>query len=761
MEVVVDTVESKNSLASDEENKRALKVFFQQQFGELLLMGVPRANAAAEALLDCKHVFISKAPPSAEVLTVSGMESLINAAKDSGVYTPIVRIIGKVFSNPDSLIPSFLLDRQSVATSSVRREGISTTSTGIPVDVMKIDFIYRKIVSCENEGVRNSVAYALDTLSNTMRYKAATCTDGSSLIPLVVILEMPEIFDPRYSETLRNLISGLDSLKTAAKIRLLEYVCNVSEARFKRHVELFQRHISARVSRGAAREAKMTVALMSIWVAARHVFLDAPVSMFYNATINEEYMSTRSGKRDEYLAWRTDIEAEEQSKPSDRAKASNTINVLISPIPHAPHRAPSHGITVPTPLCCIRKYESLVSYPFVLSPGVKASILEIESARQMQEGRDSEMEQAVATGSRYVLPYLVIRIRRSHMVEDAINQFAAQDDGAWDLKKPLKVVFDGEEGVDEGGVRKEFYQLVTRQLLDPGYGMFKKMDESRCIWFNSDSLESDQTFELIGILVGVAIYNSVIINLNMPSVVYKKLKNKEPTTLEDLKTVEPSVYSGLQKLLDFEESSPGDVERVFDLRFELTYEVFGAMKTAELMEGGSGTVVTAANRELYVDLYVKYLLDTSIKTQFDAFARGFHKVCGGNALDLFESWELELLICGNPTLDFAELEKGTVYDDGYNRTNRVIEDFWAVLHSFDEDHKKRFLKFLTGSDRSPIDGLSKLRVVISKNGSEDTRLPSAHTCFNHLLLPEYSSREILRKNIIFAITEGAEGFGLR
>ncbi len=107
---------------------------------------------------------------------------------------------------------------------------------------------------------------------------------------------------------------------------------------------------------------------------------------------------------------------------------------------------------------------------------------------------------------------------------------------------------------------------------------------------------------------------------------YKKLKNKEPTTLEDLKTVEPSVYSGLQKLLDFQESSPGDVERIFDLRFELSYEVFGAMKTVELMEGGSGTVVTAANRELYVDLYVKYLLDTSIKTQFDAFARGFHKV---------------------------------------------------------------------------------------------------------------------------------------
>jgi hypothetical protein len=317
------------------------------------------------------------------------------------VFFQIVRIVGKVYSNPDSLISSFLLDRQSLAASSVRREGISTTSTGIPIDVMKIDFIYRRIVSCENEGVRNSVAYALDALSNTMRYKATTCADGSSLIPLIIILEMPELSEPRYSETLRNLVSGLDSLNSAAKLRLLEYVCNVSEARFKRHVDLFQRHISARVSRGAAREAKLAVALMSIWVTARHAFLDAPVSMFYNPAINEEYMSTRLGKRDEYLAWRSDIEVEEHSKPS-----SNTVHVLISPVPHAPHRAPSHGITVPTPLCCIRKYESLVSYPFVLSPGVKASILEIESARQMQEGRDSEMEQAVATGSRYVLPYL-------------------------------------------------------------------------------------------------------------------------------------------------------------------------------------------------------------------------------------------------------------------------------------------------------------------------------------------------------------------
>lgn len=65
-------------------------------------------------------------------------------------------------------------------------------------------------------------------------------------------------------------------------------------------------------------------------------------------------------------------------------------------------------------------------------------------------------------------------------------------------------------------------------------------------------------------------------------------------------------------------------------------------------------------------------------------------------MDLFEASELELLICGNPVLDFTELEKGTIYDDGYMRESRVIEDFWTVLHNFDESDKKKFLKFLTG-----------------------------------------------------------------
>ena len=128
--------------------------------------------------------------------------------------------------------------------------------------------------------------------------------------------------------------------------------------------------------------------------------------------------------------------------------------------------------------------------------------------------------------------------------------------------------------------------------------------------------------------------------------------------------------------------------------------------------------------------------------------------------DLLNQFTLFFLRCGNPVLDMDELRMGTTYEDGFEEDSLTVGMFWEVIMSYDEEEKKLFLKFITGSDRSPIDGLSKLKFVISKNGNDDTRLPSAHTCFNHLLLPEYSTIEILASKLKLAITN-SEGFGLR
>lgn len=99
-------------------------------------------------------------------------------------------------------------------------------------------------------------------------------------------------------------------------------------------------------------------------------------------------------------------------------------------------------------------------------------------------------------------------------------------------------------------------------------------------------------------------------------------------------------------------------------------------------------------------------------------------------------------------------------DGGYDAKSPVVKWFWEVLHELSDEDKKKFLTFCTGSDRVPIKGLGALTLVISKNGTDSTRLPTAHTCFNHLLLPQYSDKETLRKMLTLAITH-SHGFGLR
>jgi len=220
---------------------------------------------------------------------------------------------------------------------------------------------------------------------------------------------------------------------------------------------------------------------------------------------------------------------------------------------------------------------------------------------------------------------------------------------------------------------------------------------------------------------------------------------------------------GVQALLDHDGK---DVETTFGAVFQLSYEAYGAVRTVDLVPGGGQVAVTAANRREYVRLYVQHTLVTSVAPQYEAFARGFTKVCGGDAFDLFQPEELELLVCGNPELDFHDLEAGTTYEDGYEAVSASVRRLWTVLHGLAEPDKRLFLKFVSGSDRSPIDGLSRLGLVVSKNGSDDARLPSAHTCFNHLLLPDYSTIEtclvvqVLRERMLFAIAQ-SEGFGLR
>ena len=97
--------------------------------------------------------------------------------------------------------------------------------------------------------------------------------------------------------------------------------------------------------------------------------------------------------------------------------------------------------------------------------------------------------------------------------------------------------------------------------------------------------------------------------------------------------------------------------------------------------------------------------------------------------------------------------------DGYTKDSQVVQWFWEIVSKFTEKEKRNLLFFVTGNDRIPLNGLSSLKFRIQRSGDNDELLPSAHTCFNIVSFPEYSSKEILKNRFAIAL-ENVTGFNL-
>ncbi|XP_041367987.1 probable E3 ubiquitin-protein ligase HECTD2 isoform X2 [Gigantopelta aegis] len=409
---------------------------------------------------------------------------------------------------------------------------------------------------------------------------------------------------------------------------------------------------------------------------------------------------------------------------------------------------------------------SFCQYPFILSIAAKRSILQKDSEQQMIVMARKSL---VAKVQRRQLPdigmlFLNLTIRRSHLVSDSLHEIARKQQ---DLKKKLKVTFSGEPGLDMGGLTKEWFLLLIRRIFQTDYGMFTYNKTSGVYWFSSFPCDNYQEFNLVGVLMGLAVYNSINLDLHFPPSCYKKLLSPAvvpfnnpratvgvaPVSLLDLNMIQPDVAKGLQNLLDYD----GSVEDDFGLTFQISQSEFGGLKTIPLKPGGENIPVSNENRKEYVQLYVDWVLNRSVYAQFQAFYHGFHSVCASNALIMLRPEEVEMLVCGSPTLDMSELKKVTSYD-GYTAQDHTVKFFWDVVLAWSPDLQKKLLLFTTGSDRVPVGGMAEMSFKITRVSGQEL-LPMAHTCFNQLVLPAYKSKRILKQKLTAAI-QNTEGFGL-
>lgn len=69
-------------------------------------------------------------------------------------------------------------------------------------------------------------------------------------------------------------------------------------------------------------------------------------------------------------------------------------------------------------------------------------------------------------------------------------------------------------------------------------GMFTYDEYTKLFWFNPSSFENEGQYTLIGIVLGLAIYNNCILDVHFPMVVYRKLMGKKGT-FRDLADANP------------------------------------------------------------------------------------------------------------------------------------------------------------------------------------------------------------------------------
>lgn len=339
---------------------------------------------------------------------------------------------------------------------------------------------------------------------------------------------------------------------------------------------------------------------------------------------------------------------------------------------------------------------SFIVHSFILTPSAKTLAMFFDSRVKMYtERRTTLLNMHFLGGSAMQHPYLKLKIRRDFLIDDALAELEmVAMSNPKDLKKQLFIEFDQEQGIDEGGVSKEFFQLIVEEIFNPDYGMFITNEETRTCWFNSFSFENEAQFTLIGIVLGLAIYNSVILPLNFPMVVYKKLMNVT-CTWRDLQDWNPALYNSLKTMIDYQEP---DFEEVFSQTFEIGYEnVFSAALKHELKKDGAKIAVNQHNKQEFVELYADFIHNKSIEKQFKAFKKGFQMVTDESPLQLlFRPEEIELIVCGSKKFDFDELEKSTEYEGGYTAESEIIKHFWSIVHKLPMESKLKLLQFTTG-----------------------------------------------------------------
>eukprot|EP00092_Neocalanus_flemingeri_P041280 GFUD01044951.1.p1 GENE.GFUD01044951.1~~GFUD01044951.1.p1 ORF type:complete len:4316 (+),score=1501.53 GFUD01044951.1:136-13083(+) len=356
---------------------------------------------------------------------------------------------------------------------------------------------------------------------------------------------------------------------------------------------------------------------------------------------------------------------------------------------------------------------------------------------------------------------LAVHVRRDAVFEESFRELHRRSAEEW--KNRFYIVFEGEEGQDAGGLLREWYVIISREIFNPNYALFKSSPGDRVTYTINDFSHINSNhlcyFKFVGRVIAKAIYDNKLLECYFTRSFYKHILAKL-VKHQDMESEDYEFYKGLDFLLENKVSDLG-----YDLTFSTEIQEFGVTEVRDLIPDGRNVIVTDQNKADYIRLVCQMKMTGAIRKQLAAFLEGFYDIIPRRLIAIFNEQELELLLSGLPDINIDDLKANTEYHK-YSVTSLQIVWFWRALRSFDQTDRAKFLQFVTGSSKVPLQGFGALegmngaqKFQIHRDDRSTDRLPAAHTCFNQLDLPAYETYDKLRTYLLKAIQECSEGFG--
>ncbi|KAK0089475.1 hypothetical protein PV325_007225 [Microctonus aethiopoides] len=352
-----------------------------------------------------------------------------------------------------------------------------------------------------------------------------------------------------------------------------------------------------------------------------------------------------------------------------------------------------------------------------------------------------------------------IKVARNNILEDSYRIISSVN-RVEILKTKLWVEFEGEVGLDYGGLAREWFFLLSKEMFNPYYGLFEySAMDNYTLQINPFSGVCNEEhlnyFKFIGRIAGMAVYHGKLLDAFFIRPFYKMMLAKT-IDLKDMESVDSEYYNSL---LWIKENDPSELE----LTFCVDEDSFGHTSQRELKSNGANIPVTDENKDEYISLVIQWRFVSRVQEQMNAFLEGFNALVPLALVKIFDEHELELLMCGIQHIDVKDWKKNTLYKGDYHANHITVQWFWRVILSFNNEMRARLLQFVTGTSRVPMNGFKELYgsngpqlFTIEKWGTPEN-YPRAHTCFNRIDLPPYESYQQLRDKLIKAI-EGSQGF---